>query len=241
MSANGKGASEATGSSSLVNQVVRATLELIKAEDLRPGDSLPSENSLAERLGVSRVVVREANRSLSALGIVEIANGRPAKVSVPAYDVLGLLFDHVVHTRHVTVHQVLDVRRAVEMRTVALAAMRRTEEEAEAIGSFASAMRADFDDPVAVMSHDVAFHAAIAASARNPMFTIMVRAFEPVTRSTWPLGWRSRADERERLGMIAVHESIAQAIGHQDVSAAQAAMAAHFDETTKALVTAGLA
>ncbi len=241
MSGNGKGASESAGSSSLVNQVVRTILEIIKAEDLRPGDSLPSENSLAERLGVSRVVVREANRSLSALGIVEIANGRPAKVSVPAYDVFGLLFDHVVHTRHVTVHQVLDVRRAIELRTAALAAMRRSEEEAKTISSFASAMHADFDDAEAVMNHDIAFHVAIAASARNPMFTIMVRAFEPVTRSTWPLGWRSRADERERFGMVAVHETISQAITHQDVAAAQAAMAAHFDETTKALMAAGLA
>lgn len=233
-------AAEAVGSAGLVNRVIDALIDLIKTEHLTAGDSLPGENALAERLGVSRVVVREANRFLSALGIVEIANGRAAKVSVPSYDVLGLLFDHVIHTRHVTVHQVLDVRRAIEMRTVALAAMRRSDQEATAIRAHAAAMRDDFEHPDAVMEHDLAFHADIAAAARNPMFTIMVRAFEPVTRSTWLVGWKSRASEGERLAMVAVHETIADAIMVQDVAAAQRAMAAHFDETTRALIGAGV-
>ncbi|RYY11879.1 MAG: FadR family transcriptional regulator [Alphaproteobacteria bacterium] len=217
-----------------------AIIDLIKTEDLKAGDSMPSENALAEAFGVSRVIVREANRSLSALGIIEIANGRTARVSVPDFDVVGVLFDHIVHSRHVTVHQVLDVRRSIELRTVALAAMRRSAREAQAITDYADAMLADHSLPAKVMQHDLAFHATIATAARNPLFTIMVRAFEPVTRSTWQLGWRSRADEEERLTMIAVHRSIAVAVNSQDVAAAQAAMAAHFDQTTRALVGAGL-
>ena len=42
---------------------------------ISPGDFLGSENDLAERFGVSRITVRDALRSLSATGIVEIRQG----------------------------------------------------------------------------------------------------------------------------------------------------------------------
>ncbi|HEY7046922.1 MAG TPA: GntR family transcriptional regulator, partial [Jatrophihabitantaceae bacterium] len=48
---------------------------LIRTNRLRPGDRLPSERELCERMGVSRVTVREALRILEAGGLVEIRVG----------------------------------------------------------------------------------------------------------------------------------------------------------------------
>jgi DNA-binding FadR family transcriptional regulator len=228
------------GADGMVGRTVAAIIQLIRSGDLRAGDPLPAENALATQLGVSRIVVREANRSLAALGIVEIANGRSARVSVPDDQVLGLLFDHVVHTRHVTVQQVLDVRRALEVRSAALAAVRRSPAEALQIEAHAAAMRRDFSTPDAVLEHDIAFHAAIADAAQNPLLATTIKAFAPVTRQTWAVGWKSRAEEGEKLAMIAVHEAIAAAIVAQDVGAARAAMSAHFDDTVRALIGAGI-
>jgi GntR family transcriptional repressor for pyruvate dehydrogenase complex len=223
----------------MVAQTINAVIDLIQSGGLRQGDPLPAESALAKRLGVSRIVMREANRSLSALGIIEVGNGRGARVSVPDENVVGLLFDHVVHTRHVTVQQVLDVRRSLEVRAAALAALRRSSEEARAIRGHAQAMRAAFDRPDDIWQHDIALHAAIADAGQNPLFSIMIKAFAPVTRQTWPLGWKNRSHV-EREAMIAQHEAIAQAVVDQDIVAARDAMSAHFDDTVRVLIGAGV-
>ena len=228
------------GGDTLVSRTIAAVIDLIRSGDLRPGDALPAENALATRLGVSRIVVREANRSLAALGIVELANGRSPRVSTPDETVVGMLLDHVVHTKHVTVQQVLDVRRSLEVRAAALAAVRRTDEEAGEIVAHAAGMRASFEDAPRMREHDVAMHAAIAEAARNPLFSIMIKAFAPVTRQTWPVGWKSRSEQDEREQMVAQHEAIAAAISDQDVAAARAAMSAHFDDTVRVLIGAGV-
>ena len=224
----------------LVGRTVNAIVDDIRANGLRKGDLLPSENALATKLHVSRIVVREANRYLAALGIVEIVNGRAPRVSVPDEHVVGMLFDHVVYTRHVTVQQVLAVRRPLEVRAAALAAMRRTPEQAEQIVDHAAGMRAASKDPASMSEHDIALHAAIADATQNPLLAVMIKAFAPVTRQTWPVGWKSRAEPEEQSAMIACHEAIAEAILKQDVAAARAAMSAHFDDTVRALVAAGV-
>lgn len=228
------------GSDGLVHRTITAIIALIRSEDLRLGDTMPSENALAKRLGVSRVIVREANRSLSALGILDTGSGRTARVSVPDQAVFGLMFDHVVHTHHVSVQQVLAVRRSIESTAITLAALHRTADEAEAILGHAAGMRCDFADAQAVMEHDLKLHAAIAKATRNPMFVTMILAFEQVSRANWSIGWISRSSEAERWQMIAVHEAIARAVADQDVAAAERAMSAHFDDTIRALAIAGV-
>ena len=102
----------------------------IRAERLRAGDPVPSEVGLAAELGVSRTVVREAFRALAALEIINLGNGRRARVGTIDKDVLGLVIDHALHTDQASIQQIYDVRRTIEMRTVALAALRRSEPEA---------------------------------------------------------------------------------------------------------------
>jgi DNA-binding FadR family transcriptional regulator len=90
------------------------------------------------------------------------------------------------------------------------------------------------------MEHDLAFHLAIAKAARNPVFTLIVGAFEGVTRQTWPIGWRSRKDETEQALMLDLHGAIADAIVAGDPQRAAGLMAKHFDESVRALIVAGI-
>ena len=90
------------------------------------------------------------------------------------------------------------------------------------------------------MEHDITFHAAIAVASRNPLFALIVGSFGVITRQTWRIGWDSRRTDDQRLNSIACHERIAAAISQRDASAAEAAMAAHFDDSVKALLTAGV-
>ena len=59
----------------LYQQVADRIQQLIAEDALRPGDKLPGERELAERMGVSRTVVREAIRALSVRGLVKVKPG----------------------------------------------------------------------------------------------------------------------------------------------------------------------
>jgi DNA-binding FadR family transcriptional regulator len=224
----------------LVSKIVRAVNDRITSERLRVGDSVPSEASFAAELGVSRTVVREAFRALASLGVLQLVNGRRARVGATDPHVLGLVIDHAVHTDRVSILQIYDVRRTLEVRTVALAALRRTEPEAEAIGRCAASMRAAFHAPQEVMEHDIAFHTALAAASRNPLFALIVGSFEVITRQTWRIGWESRSSDAQRIAHVECHERIAEAVAGRDAKAAEALMAEHFDNSVKALLGAGV-
>ena len=76
-----------------VERVARDVREDVLRRRYRPGDRLPSERDLAERLGVSRGAVREAFRALAQLGLIVISPGgaRAAPVEEASLDVLGHL------------------------------------------------------------------------------------------------------------------------------------------------------
>jgi DNA-binding FadR family transcriptional regulator len=223
-----------------VEVAIRAINDRIRDGQLRVGDPIPSEAGIAGDLGVSRTVVREALRALAALGVVDLGNGRRARVGTIDNDVLGVVLDHAVHTDQVSIQQIYDVRRTVEMRTVSLAALRRLDVEAETIAVHAAAMREVFSTPHEVMEHDIAFHGAIAIASRNPLFALVVSSFGLVTRQTWRIGWESRATDVHRMASVECHERIAAAIEARDPRAAEAAMAQHFDDSVKALLAAGV-
>lgn len=231
---------EEEASTNLVSKVIHGVRAMIRSEGLRIGDPLPSEAAIGERLGVSRAVVREAYRSLAALKLIDVGNGRRARVSAVDHEVLALIIDHGVETDQVSVQQILDVRRTIEMRTVSLAALRRTDREAREIKGLAAAMRADFHESQKVMEHDIAFHEAIARASRNPMFAMIVSSFHVVTRQTWRVGWLARETDADRYDNVACHEAIATAIEEGNRAAAEAQMAAHFDNTVKMLLTSGI-
>lgn len=225
---------------SLVSKVVDCIRHLIRSEGLRIGDPLPSEAAIGNELGVSRAVVREAYRSMAALKLISVGSGRRARVSEVDPEVLALVIDHGVQTDQVSVQQILDVRRTIEMRTVALAALRRTEKEAREITALAAAMRADFNEADKVMEHDIAFHETIARASRNPIFALIVGSFHVVTRQTWRIGWIARETDEDRNENVACHEAIAAAIATGNRAVAETQMAFHFDNTVKVLLASGI-
>lgn len=225
----------------LVSTVIGAITRRIREEDLMPGDRLPSEAQLSKDLNVSRTVVREAMRSLEALRIVDLATGKRATVAHINHGAMSLMIEHGVHTEQISIQQIYDVRRAIETRIVTLAAIRRSAAEAEAILSLARDMRAALTDTGRLMETDLAFHLALARASRNPVFELIVGAFQGITRQTWPMGWKSRTTAEARETMIATHEDIARAVAEGDPAAATRSMATHFDESVRALVQAGMA
>ena len=118
----------------LVGGAIGAITRHIRANELMPGDRLPSETTLSKELNVSRTVVREAFRSLAAMRIIELNTGKRATVAEIDHGAMSLMIEHGVYTEQINIQQIYDVRRTIETRIVALAAIRRSDAEATAIG-----------------------------------------------------------------------------------------------------------
>jgi DNA-binding FadR family transcriptional regulator len=224
----------------LVDRLMADVCDHIRINGLAPGDVLPSEADFASRAGVSRAVAREGFRGLAALKLIDVGNGRRARVAQTDDSVLSVLIDHSVNTKQVSIQQILDVRRTIELRTVVLAALRRSEAEAAAIAALAATMRDNVDQAERVMHADIAFHEAIAKASRNPLFALLIGSFRVVTRETWPIGWSFRRTNDSRMENLDCHVAIASAIRDRDPRAAEQAMAYHFDSAVKTLINAGV-
>ena len=87
--------------STLSAQVARHILALIQRDQLRPGDIVPSEVQIVRDLGASRGSVREAYRTLAALGILTIEPGRRPRLHPIDPTVLTQVFDYALNTEQV--------------------------------------------------------------------------------------------------------------------------------------------
>lgn len=227
-------------SGGLVERAISDIRQFIRDNQLKPGDSLPSETALALQLGVSRTVAREAFRALAALRILEIGNGRKARVAAPDADAFSMILDHTVYTKQLSYQQVLDVRRTLELRTASLAALRRTDAQARELLDLVAQMFAALERPDELMELDIRFHEVIAKASGNSLYSIIVNSFRVITRQTWHIGWRSRGTFENRQENIRCHERIATAIMVQDPTRAEAAISEHFDSAVTVLLHAGI-
>ncbi len=211
---------------SLIDEVVVRLRELIDSGRYSPGGRLPSERSLSEDLRVGRSTIREALRTLEALGLIELRQGRGAYVSEkdPARDE-GPPFADWPRSYRWRIADVIEARLAIESGTAALAARRRRKENLHkmraALDEFAEArLRGDLS---ALVLADVAFHDAIAECA-NPVLASLLRSMRSY-------GIRSRSTSlrrRERWGSVQErHELIYEAIAAGEPERAAMRMESH--------------
>lgn len=186
------------------------------------GDRLPSESALATRYGVSRAVIREVLRSCEALGLTVTRAGKGTFV-------VGQRPSQLVFDGFSSAH-LMEARPHVEIPAAGLAALRRSEQDVQALRSLVEAMEAEQDDRVWV-GMDASFHLAIAEAAGNPVFTHVLRTIRTALASQSGMlvaGGRRRASNRE-------HRGIAVAIARGSAEEAEDAMRFHLDQVKDAV------
>lgn len=221
---------------SLVAKAMDAVKTHIREAGLRVGDMLPGESYFAGKLGVSRAVMREAFGALAALRLIDVANGRRAKVGALDGSVIADSLEHALSTSQIKVADVWDVRRTIEMRTAALAALNATPAEAARIVALAEAMSKDEQPHDDTTDADIDFHLAIAEASGNALFNQIVASFVPLMRVAVPRAWDTRRTEEQRAEILDRHSRLAWAIANRDPAEAERCMAAHFDEAIGALL-----
>jgi DNA-binding FadR family transcriptional regulator len=214
---------------SLVDRAVRRVREHIRINDMKVGETLPGEGEFAAQLGVSRAVMREAFSTLAALNQIDVGNGRKARVAAIDGTVLSSSLDHAIATSQVTVAEIWDVRRTLELRTAELAALQRSDSDARAIVAHAEAMVGASHDLDSLTRHDIAFHQAIAKASGNALFYNIIRSFEALMAVAVPTAWHTRATADQRAAVLEQHRRLALTIADRDAAAALDEMNKHFD------------
>jgi GntR family transcriptional repressor for pyruvate dehydrogenase complex len=228
---------EPAGGGSLLDSVIER-LEGLIFDSFEPGDTLPAEGKLAEALGVSRLTVREATRSLEARGLLEITQGRRPRVAAPNGTLVGEFFRSAVRRDPRALLDLLEVRRALEVHIATLAAKRATKGDLADMEMSISAMRAGGDKSDAFHAADVRFHENLAAASGNRLLVFLIEALaEPLRESRL----RSFAGHRARGGavddVIQQHQAILDGVEAHNPKAAAQAMREHLQQTEQDLRT----
>ena len=150
-------------------RIVEEVREALFAKRLAPGDFLGTEKDLAEQAGVSRIVARDALRTLQALGVVEIkvgagggariAKGNPALFAEALAVQLSLA--------GTTVREMMDAQRAIETTAAELAAENATAEDIARLRKSLAEHEETIADDAAYTRTCMRFHLAVAEASHN--------------------------------------------------------------------------
>jgi GntR family transcriptional regulator, transcriptional repressor for pyruvate dehydrogenase complex len=155
--------------------------EKVRTGELRTGDRLPGERSLALQMEISRPTLREAVKVLVDAGVLEVRRGPGGGMYVATDVVPTELVRHSASLRLAEIAAVLEARRMLEPRVAQLAAERATEEDLEALERSIDAMRRLVDGgwhprhEDRFLQLDVQFHLALARATGNPMVETLMR------------------------------------------------------------------
>ncbi len=208
----------------ITTEVARKLLDHLLAGQFDPGYRLPSERQLAVDLGIGRSVVREALKSLTLLGIIEVRQGHGTFLRSTESDLLPRAIEWGLMLGSRRTRDLVEARRYLEGILTALAAERRDEEALDALREQLQTMEGAGQDPAAFTTADVAFHLRIAeASGNETLLQVMmsIRALLQV--------WISRTvqDYGDLSAIAAEHAPILDAIARRDVQGARDAMEDH--------------
>lgn len=220
-----------------VTAAVMEQIEDLVFGQLNPGAELPSETDLAAQMGVSRLTVREATKSLQARGLLEVRQGRRPVVAHLTARPIGDFFTAAVRRDPRRLLDLLDVRRALEVHIATLAATNVTRTAISVMESALTAMRDAADDgPDAIHDADIRFHEGLAAASGNQMLSFFIEAIEGplhASRIRSLHGHLTRGGTVEDV--IEQHARILDRVKARDAAGAAAAMSDHLDQTARDL------
>jgi len=198
------------GDMALTDEAIERIKEMIVSGELRPGDRLPKEADLAERLGLSRNSLREAVRALSLIRVLDVRHGDGTYVTSLQPEVLldtvGFVIDF---HRDDSVLHLLEVRRILEPAATAMAAQKMTDAQLEQLGVLVDSISAaaDIND---LIRTDLEFHRQIAVGSGNPVLASLIESLSaPTLRARI---WRGLTQEGAVARTHEQHQAIHQAL-----------------------------
>ena len=211
----------------LYQDIVGQIGELIREGVLRPGDRLPPERDLAERLQVSRSSLREAMRTLELQGLVVSRPGAGTFVSTGSLDGLISIIASSLANSGDAQGDIFEVRHLLEPEIAALAARRATEEDMGRMIVALEQQEAQLTRGETGVEGDTTFHFAMAQATQNWALVKVISTISDILS-------KSRDQTLHTPGRpersLASHKQILDTIRRCDPEGARSAMEHHLLE-----------
>lgn len=209
-----------------MNNIIAQIRDYMNYKNLEPGDKLPSERMLSEKFNVSRNAVRDAIQKLEFYGIL---NSMPqsgtfvAKIGVIAMN--GIIED-ILRLEESDFRSLVETRILLELKTVRLAAIRRTEDDLKKMKSALDAYSEKAVNGQEAVQEDLLFHLAIAKSGGNSTINTLMLIITPEIITNFEK--YHVCDENQAVKGVQEHLDIYNSIRDQNPQLAKQKMKEHF-------------
>lgn len=200
--------------------------ELINFKNLEPGDKLPSERMLSEKFGVTRSNVREAIQKLEFYGILDSIPQSGTFVANIGVIAMNGMIEDILRLEDPDFKALVETRILLELKTVRLAALRRSDEDLEKIKAALDAYSKKVLKGEDAVQEDLLFHLAIAKASGNSIMNNFMLIITPEIITNFEK--YHVCDKNLANRGIEEHNNIYNAIKVQDPMLAKQKMKDHF-------------
>jgi GntR family transcriptional repressor for pyruvate dehydrogenase complex len=212
-------------SSSLSARIVADVRDTLFAKKLKPGDFLGTEKDLAARFRTSRIVARDALRTLEALGIVEIRMGKGggARIAQGNPRLFAEALAVQLDLTGVSAAEIIDAQRAIETLAAELAAENANAADIAKLRSLLREAENSLGDLDTFTRLSRDFHLAVAEASHNRVLVVQLISLEHVS---WPQRNVTATTTLARR-ILEVHTKLADLIEMRDAAGARVLMDDH--------------
>jgi GntR family transcriptional repressor for pyruvate dehydrogenase complex len=208
--------------------IIASIRDLINLKNLEPGDKLPAERVLAEKFEVSRSNVREAIQKLELYGLLKsIPQSGTFVANIGVIAMNGMIKD-ILRLEDPDFKSLVETRILLELKTVRLAALRRTDEDLKKLHATIDAYSKKVLNGEDAVQEDLLFHLSIAKASGNSSMNTFMLIITPQIITNFEK--YHVCDKKLAQKGIEEHQAIYDAIEKKDPQLAKQKMKDHFSE-----------
>jgi GntR family transcriptional repressor for pyruvate dehydrogenase complex len=217
----------------LYESVIEQIMDLVENNELKPGDKLPPERELAEKLSISRGSLREAFRVLESRGLIKSKPGGGRFIREIRENGHNNTENIILSLEKSSILELLEAREIFEVKIAEVAAQRATPEDIDLIEKALNRMNKEKIDKYKKTESDTEFHLAIAGASHNFVFVNIIKLhldlLKETREKTWQIPGRRKEQQEE-------HQAIFQAIKENNSKKAGEAILKHLRNIRKVVV-----
>ena len=206
--------------------IISEIKSLINHKNLEPGEKLPSESLLAERLGVTRGSIRNAIQKLEFYGLLKSMPQSGTFIADLGLTAMNGMIDQILNLPKPDFKSLVETRIFLELKLVKFAAARHTEKDLieieEAMENYRNKTLAGED----AVAEDLLFHLAIAKASHNPSLSRLMLSITPQIITDFEKYHVCKSNTA--INAIDEHQAIVDAIRVKDAALAEEKMKEHF-------------
>ena len=203
---------------------------MILQGNLKPGESLPPERTLAKSLNVSRVSLREALNTLQGMGLLEIQQGNRTCVRpITTRSIHDPLVSFAKSSAE-NIMKIFEIRKYLELGVVALAAEQATDEQIDYLEELLYEMEEDLRMNRLGAKTDHEFHTTLANATHNEAYIHLMKTIYDLLQEELRIAWGGLFKKKDmRKELFKQHKNILEAVKQHDPEKGREGALAHLE------------